>query len=151
MESNEFVVLDEMYRAEAEEARETLSVAGLVRPGPRRYWHLKYDCGARVRYSLYLVSPRPGGQGRMYHLVARWVLDYLPLTRQNYAGQRVETQGRTVEVGKRNGARTQRVVRVVVDALGLPVPVPQEWYEAAVAAQRDKTLLARGKRGEGHG
>ena len=50
--------------------------------------------------------------------------------------------------GPRKGSPARRSV-VVVDAQGLPVPVPPEWHTAALAAQQ-RNAASRGVDSDGH-
>lgn len=58
--------------------------------------------------------------------VAKWVSDWLPDARKDRAAPPCKTHGKIVTVQGAYGGELARQVRVVVDSLGLPVPVPVE-------------------------
>lgn len=83
-------------------------------------WFVLVD--GRVRWQL-VYHDKTAGKNTQ---VAKWVTDWLPDNRITKHHKPCTTAGRVVTI--QTGARGDiaRQVRVVIDALGLPVPVPVE-------------------------
>jgi hypothetical protein len=72
-----------------------------------------------VRWKLVFADKATGKQTQ----VAKWLTDWMPDERISKPTKPVRTAGRVVTV---NPGQFERQVRVVIDALGLPYPVPVE-------------------------
>lgn len=70
-------------------------------------------------------------RGSQWIVIGGFVTEYLPDDDQPLRAMRpVETHGKTVLVNKKVTGQLARPVRVLVDAQGLPVPVPPEVWNA---------------------
>ena len=58
--------------------------------------------------------------------VAKWVTDWMPPARITRPPKPITTAGRVVTINRGEAGGIERQVRVVLDALGLPYPVPVE-------------------------
>jgi hypothetical protein len=77
----------------------------------------------RIRWRLVYAEPETGKQTQ----VAKWTTDWLPDDRITKQRKPVNTEGRIVTINAGVAGGIARQVRVVIDALGLPVPVPLEY------------------------
>lgn len=74
-----------------------------------------------VRYQL----------GQQWTMIGGFVTEYLPEDdRPRLAMRPLETHGKTVVVNQKVAGELARPVRVLVDAGGLPVPVPEQIWQA---------------------
>lgn len=122
-----------------EQARETLSTAGLPRPphglGDKGEFWLRTEVLSEtmlVRYVLWYRDQRETSGTKL----AWFILDYLPerAPGQGVPQRAVTTHGKLVAVNTKHGGsaagETKRAVRVLVDAHGLPVPIPEPLWAA---------------------
>jgi hypothetical protein len=111
---------------------QTLSTAGMLRPEGLdqvgEYW-LRAEVISETRLVRYVLWYRQGRETSGTKL-GWFILDYLP-ERQKRTERKVRTHGKKVLVnGKKGACETARVVRVLVDAMGLPVPVDEAIWRA---------------------
>lgn len=122
-----------------EQVREMLSTAGLPRPpyglGPMGEYWLRTEVLADtmlVRYVLWYRDRRQTSGTKL----TWFILDYLPEREpgQRAAMKKIQTHGKLLAINTIHGgsgaSETKRLVRVLVDAEGLPVPVPPEVWQA---------------------
>lgn len=118
------------------QAKKTLSTVGLGDPPGLS--------GGAVWMNHYMISSTGYVKWRLYYRSARrnngimigtFITDYLPDPSYRQQTKPLETHGKTVTINqnaKRPSPRA-RQVRVLIDAAGLPVPVPVEVWNAQFA------------------
>jgi len=118
------------------DARRQMAAAGLGTPAGLEeggeLWLRHYMLAATglVKWNLH-YRERRGGEG-CCTLIGYFVTDCLPDERPVHYGARkpVGTHGRTVMVNQKVKGELERAVRVLIDAEGLPVPLPVEVWNA---------------------
>ncbi len=121
-------VIDPIWQTTAEQCAERGSAMGVHKPLPGSLW-LNYFVlqDGSVRWKL--VHQALGSKKQTQ--VAKWITNWLPPERIIRPPKPITTGGKVVTVNHGRAGSLERQIVVMIDALGLPVPVPAELLRSA--------------------